>query len=145
MNGFGSAARSGRARIGLRAGCAVAIAVGTFAIFSGTAQAAEPAQEITITGTRVERIPYDITVRRPAKEVTVTASVPADLSTLTLNSGVARLEGSVRDAALKACVEADPRASATSDATLSSVNRAMREARPQIEALVARARSVAKS
>lgn len=142
MNGTGSSTQSRRAQ---SSGLPIAVVFGAFAILTGVAHAAEPAQEIAITGTRVERIPYDITVRRPAKEVTVTASIPADLSALTLSSGVALLENSVRDAALKACVEADPRASATSDVTIDCVNRAVREARPQIEALVARARSVAKS
>jgi hypothetical protein len=128
----------------MRASLPLVVAMGALAAFSSSAQAAEPSQEITITGTRVERIPYDVTVRRAAKEVTVGASVPANLDVLTLNSGVALLQDSVRDAALKACLAADPRASATADVTTDCVHRAVREAQPQIEALVAKARSEAK-
>jgi len=128
----------------VRASLPVALAMGALAAFSGSVQAAESAQEITITGTRVERIPYDVTVRRPAKAVTVGASIPANLDALTLNSGVALLQDSVRDAALKACMAADPRASATADVTTDCVHRAVREAQPQIDALVAKARSEAK-
>jgi len=132
-----------RSRLALASMPAV-LAMAALAAFSGSAQAADPAQEITITGTRVERIPYDVTVRRPAQEITVGASVPANLDVLTLNSGIALLQDSVRDAALKACMAADPRATATSDATTDCVHRAVRQAQPQINALVAKARSEAK-
>ena len=128
----------------VRASLPIVFALGALTAFGSYAQAAEPAQEITITGTRVERIPYDVTVRRSAKEVTVGASVPANLDVLTLNSGVALLQDSVRDAALKACLAADPRATATADVTTDCVHRAVREAQPQIDALVAKARSDAK-
>ncbi len=43
----------------VRTSLPIACAMGVFAIFSSQVQAAEPTQEITITGTRVERIPYD--------------------------------------------------------------------------------------
>jgi UrcA family protein len=140
MNTFRSLTRARFARTSLP----VVVASSAFAVLASSAQAAEPTQEVTITGTRVERIPYDITVRRPANEVTVTATVPANLDVLTLNSGVALLEDSVRDAALKACLTADPRATATSDVTTDCVHRAVRNAQPQVDALVARARSEAK-
>jgi hypothetical protein len=114
------------------------------AVFASSAQAAEPTQEITIVGTRVEHIPYDASVRGPVQEVTVTARVPANLDVLTLNSGVALLQDSVRDAALQACLAADPNATATSDVTMDCVHQAVRHAQPQIDALVAKARSEAK-
>jgi UrcA family protein len=140
MNAFRFPTRSRFVRASLPA----VLAMGALAVLSSAAQAAEPAQEITITGTRVEQIPYDVTVRRPAKEVTVGASVPANLDGLTLNSGVALLQDSVHDAALKVCLAADPRATATSDATTDCVHRAVRDAQPQIDALVAKARREAK-
>ena len=123
----------------VRVSLPIAAAMGVFAIFASSAQAAEP-QEITITGTRVETIPYDFATRRPVQEVTVTASVPANLDVLTLNSGVALLQDSVRDAAEKACLAADPYASPTADDTTDCVHRAVRDAQPQINALIERAR-----
>jgi UrcA family protein len=129
----------------MRTSFPVVIAMGSLVALGSLAQAAEPTPEVTITGTQVEKIPYDVSVRRPAEDVTVTASVPVNPGSLTLNSGVALLQDNVRDAALRACMKADPAATATSDGTLSCVNRAVRLAQPQIEALVARARSVAKS
>ena len=125
----------------VRVSLPIAVAMGVFAIFASSAQAAEPTQEITITGTRVDTIPYDFATRRPVKEVTVTASVPANLDVLTLNSGVALLQDSVRDAAVKACLAADPYASATADTTTDCVHRAVRDAQPQINALIERARN----
>lgn len=119
----------------------IAFAIGAFAIFGTCAQAAEPTQEVTITGTTVEQIPYDFSVRRPVKEITVSATVPANLDVLTLNSGVALLQDSVRDAAMKVCLAADPRSTPTSDGTINCVRRAVREAQPQITALIERARS----
>jgi UrcA family protein len=124
----------------VRVSLPIALAMGVFAIFASSAQAAEPTQEITITGTRVDTIPYDFATRRPVKEVTVTASVPANLDVLTLNSGVALLQDSVRDAAVKACLAADPYSSATADTTTDCVRRAVRDAQPQINALIERAR-----
>jgi UrcA family protein len=121
-----------------RAGLLLAFAVGAIT-FLGSAQAAEAPQEITITGTRVERIPYDFSVRRPVKEVSVSATVPADLNVLTLNSGVALLKYNVRQAALKACIMADPGATATDDTTVDCVNEAVDNARPQVNALIERA------
>ena len=114
----------------------------TFALgaitFLGSAQAAEAPQEITITGTRVHST-YDFSVRRPVHEVSVSAAVPADLNVLTLNSGVALLNYNVRQAALKACMMADPWATATSDATMDCVHEAVDNARPQVNALIAEA------
>jgi hypothetical protein len=128
----------------LRAGLPIALAMSALAVFTSSAHAAESTQEITIVGSRVERIPYDVSVRRPAQEVTVTARVPANLDVLTLNSGVALLQDSVRDAALQVCLAADPNATATSDVTTDCVHQAVRHAQPQIDALVAKARSEAK-
>jgi UrcA family protein len=117
-----------------------------FAVFgSSSAQAAEPTQEITITGTHVKTIPYDYASRRPIQRVDVTASVPVDLNVLTLNSGVALLKYNVRQAAERACMAGDPGESATADVTVDCIHRAVNNAQPQIDALVARAQSQAKS
>jgi UrcA family protein len=128
----------------LRAGLPIVLAMGAIGAFGSPAQAAEPTQEITIVSSRVEHIPYDSSVHGPMQEVTVTARVPANLDVLTLNSGVALLQDSVRDAALKVCLAADPDATAMSDVTTDCVHQAVRHAQPQIDALVAKARSEAK-
>jgi UrcA family protein len=125
----------------VRASLPVAFSISAFALFGNYALAAEPTQEVTITGTQVETIPYDFSVRRPVQEVSVTARVPAKLDRLTLNSGVALLKDDVRDAARQACLMADPSSNITSDGTIDCVRRAVRDAQPQIDALVARARS----
>lgn len=118
-----------------------AFAIGALAFFGTAAQAAEPTPEITITGTQVKTIPYDFATRRPVEQVNVTARVPVELDTLTLNSGVALLKYNVRQAAEKVCMAGDPGESATSDVTMDCVHRALDDAQPQINALVARARS----
>lgn len=128
----------------VRASLPIAFAMGVFAFSGSYVQAAEPApgpgeSAVTITGTRVQTMPYDFAVRRPVKEITVTGTVPADLNVLTLNSGVALLQDSVRDAARKVCLQADPDENATSDETMNCVRQAVREAQPQINALVQRA------
>lgn len=120
-----------------RAGVLLAFAIGAIT-FLGSAQATEATQEITITGTRVQKT-YDFSVRRPVENVSVSAVVPADLNVLTLNSGVALLKYNVRQAAIKACMMADPLASATSDSTMDCVNDAVNDARPQVNALIAEA------
>ena len=123
--------------------CSV-FAVGAFALFGTAAQAAEPTPEITITGTQVKTVPYDFATRRPVERVDVTASVPVELDTLTLNSGVALLMYNVRQAAERACMVGAPGESATADVTMDCVHRALDDAQPQIDALVARARSEAR-
>lgn len=125
----------------VRVGLSIAFSMSAFALFGNYAQAAQSTQEVTISGTQVENIPYDFSVRRPVQEVSVTARVPANLDVLTLNSGVALLKDDVREAARKVCLMADPNASPTSDATIDCVREAVRNAQPQIDALVARARS----
>ena len=123
----------------LRAGLRSAFAIGALALFGAAAQAAEPTPEITITGTHVKMIPYDFSTRRPAEQVNVTASVPVELDTLTLNSGVALLKYNVRQAARRACMVGDPGESATADVTTDCIHRALDDAQPQIDALVAQA------
>jgi UrcA family protein len=120
----------------------IVFAIGALTAFC-SAQAADssPSQEITITGTAVRTIPYDVSTRRPAKEISVTARVPVNLDVLTLNSGVALLKDNIRDAARTVCTSADPGADPSSDATYDCINTAVIDAQPQVDALVARARA----
>ena len=129
----------------VRAGVCSAFAIGALTVLCSSAVAAQSTQEITITGTHVRTIAYDFASRRPVQEVQVTVSVPADLDTLTLNSGVAQLEYNVRQAARRACMAGDPGESATADVTTDCIHRAVNDAQPQIDALVASARNDARS
>lgn len=122
----------------LRIGLTIAFTIGALAVFSSHAQAAGTNQEITITGSRIKTIPYDPITRGPIQEVTVNARVTTPLDVLTLNSGVAILKDNVLDAARKACTMADP----TSDDDSDCIREAVKGAQPQINALVARARSM---
>ena len=123
-------------------GLPIVFAVGALTAFC-SAQAADssPSQEITITGTAVRTIPYDVSTRRPAREISVTARVPVNLDVLTLNSGVALLKDNVREAARTVCTSADPESDPSSDATYDCIHEAVNDAQPQIDALVARARA----
>lgn len=127
-------------RNSLHMGLMLAFAIAVFAVFGSLAQAAEPDQEITITASKMKTIPYDPATRAPIHKVTVTAHVATRLDVLTLNSGVAILKDNVLDAARKVCTMADPLDDDYSDC----VREAVKGAQPQIDALIARARSMDK-
>jgi hypothetical protein len=124
----------------LRTGLTLVFAIGALAVLGSYAQAAEPDQEITITASKMKTIPYDPATRAPIHKVTVTAHVATRLDVLTLNSGVAILKDNVLDAARKVCTLADPLDDDYSDC----VREAVKGAQPQIDALIARARSTEK-
>jgi UrcA family protein len=75
----------------------------------------------------------------PIEEVTVTAQIPADPAALRTEYGALMLQYSVRDAARKACREADPLA----DDDGTCFKNAVESARPQVDAAIAQARSTA--
>ena len=81
----------------------------------------------------VERTPIDA----PVEDVTVVARVIPDPQTLTMDSGIKLLNDNIVEAARKACFEADPLD--VDDGTC--VRRAVRDAKAQIPALVARAKA----
>jgi hypothetical protein len=81
----------------------------------------------------VERTSIDA----PVEDVTVVARVIPDPETLTMPSGIKLLNDNIVEAACKACFEADPL-----DADDGScVRRAVRDAKAQVPALVARAKA----
>ena len=127
-------------RNSLHTGLMLAFAIAALAVFGSPANAAEPDQEITITASKMKTIPYDPATRGPIHKVTVTAHVATRLDVLTLNSGVAILKDNVLDAARKVCTMADPLDDDYSDC----VREAVKGAQPQIDALIARARSMDK-
>jgi len=81
----------------------------------------------------VARTPIDA----PVEDVTVVARVIPDPETLTMPSGIKLLDDNIVEAARKACFEADPLD--IDDGTC--VRRAVRDAKAQIPALVARAKA----
>lgn len=124
--------------IPLRRSLPIAFAIGALAVMSARAHAGD-LDEITISAPAVTTIGHEIPGLTPIQEATVTARVTADSVALTTNSGVALLKDSVLDAARKVCEAADP--STPDDGTC--VLAAVKSAKPQIDAAVARARSSA--
>jgi UrcA family protein len=122
----------------LRRSLPIAFAIGALAILSARAHA-EDLDQITISAPAVKTLRYDFGIGAPIQEASVTARVKIDPVTLTTNSGVALLKESVRDAARKACDAADPLTQ--DDGTCFQA--AVKAAKPQVDAAVARARSSA--
>jgi hypothetical protein len=81
----------------------------------------------------VERNPIDA----PVEDVTVVARVIPDPETLTMKSGIKLLNDNIVEAARKACYEADPLE--PDDGTC--VRKAIKSAKAQVPALVARAKA----
>jgi UrcA family protein len=124
----------------LRRSLPIAFAIGALAIMSARAHA-DDLDQITISAPVEKTVGREAATLAPIQEVTVTARVTADAAALTTNSGVAILNDSVLAAARKACEAADP--SMLDDDTC--VDNAVRSAKPQIDAAIARARSTANS
>jgi UrcA family protein len=114
----------------------VALAIGALTVLSARAHA-DDLDEITISAPAVKTVGRDAATGAPIEEVTVTARVKTDPVTLTTNSGVALFKDSVLDAARKACTMADPLT--PEDGTC--VHDAVKAAQPQVDAVIARARS----
>jgi UrcA family protein len=110
----------------LRGRLSAAFAIGALAVMSVSAYAADD--------------PDGSTTGAPIEEYTAQARVAFDPVSLTTNSGVALLNDDVRDAAEKACYSADP---LTDDGEETCVREAVRAAKAQIDAAIARARSTA--
>ena len=124
----------------LRRSLPIAFAIGALAIMTARAHA-EDLDQITIAAPVEKTVGREAATLAPIEEVTVTARVTADSAALTTHSGVAILKDSVLAAARKACEAAGP--STLDDGTC--VDTAVRSAKPQIDAAVARARSSANS
>jgi UrcA family protein len=84
----------------------------------------------------VKVIGRDAGTEAPIESVTVTARVLPDPETLTTDSGVALLNDYIREAARKACFEADPMTPDDGEC----YHKAIESAKPQVAALVARAK-----
>ncbi len=125
--------------ITLRRYMPIALALGALAVMSARAHA-DDLPQITISAPTVKTTGYDFGIGAPIEEATVTAKVKTDSAALTTNSGVALLKDNVRDAARKACEAADPLAVDDDD---NCVRTAIKSAKPQIDAAIARAKSSA--
>jgi UrcA family protein len=122
----------------------VAFVVGAIALVSGRAHAAAPDQldpvqldPITVSAPAVKIVDRDAASGVQTEQVTITARVQADPAALRTEYGALMLNYSVLDAARKACTEADPLA----DEDRTCVQDAVKAAKPQVEAAIARARS----
>ena len=122
----------------------VAFAAGAIALVSGRAHAADPnwlnpvqLDPITVSAPAVKTIDRDSASGGPIEQVTITARVQADPAALRTNYGALMLNYSVLDAARKACAAADPLADDDGTCFLDAV----KSAKPQVDAAIARARS----
>jgi UrcA family protein len=126
---------STRAKI-LSASLHAAFASMAIAAFSAGAHAAE-SNEILVQAPTTKTVGFDLPTGAPIRETTVKIAVTYDPATLTTDSGVARLNESVADAARKAC---DTAARVTPDDG-TCVRKAIDSARAQIARIVSQARS----
>lgn len=120
----------------LRRALPLALAIGALAFMATRAHAAE-LDKIVIDQPVVQVVGHDDATEAPIEKVTVVARIIPDPDTLTTDSGVVLLKDYVREAARKACFEADP--DELDDGTC--YRDAMASAQTQIAAMVARARS----
>ena len=113
----------------------LAFALGVFALTADNVYAAE-LDKVAIDPPVVKIIGRDPGTEAPIENVTVVAQVIPDPETLTTASGIALLNDNVREAARKACFEADPMT--PDDGTC--YRKAVASAKPQMAAMIARAK-----
>jgi UrcA family protein len=113
----------------------LAFALGVFALTANNVYATE-LDKVVIEPPLVKVIGRDAGTEAPIENVTVVARVIPDPETLTSDSGVALLNDNVREAARKACFEADPMT--PDDGTC--YRKAVASAKPQMAAMIARAK-----
>jgi UrcA family protein len=114
----------------------LALALGAFAAMTSNVQAAQ-LDQVQYDPPNIKVIGHDPATYAPVEDVTVIAHVIPDPDTLTTDSGVVLLNDYIREAARKACFEANPLE--FDDGTC--FRKAMKSARPQVKALVARVKA----
>lgn len=112
----------------------LAFAVGGLAL-SWVSAHAVTLDPVTISAQAVKVVGRDTLTNLPLQQTKITAHVRFNPVTLTTHSGAALLRDSVRTAAHRVCAAVAPGSQAC-------VIRAERSARPQVDAAIARARSV---
>ena len=121
----------------LRTALSFALAVGAFSATSTRAFAFD-LDPITLSDPAVQKIDRDEVSAAPIEKVTVSATITPDPEALRYHSGVALLKEKVVEAAQEACQAADPL-----DDDDECVLDAVKAAKPQVAAVVARARAPA--
>ena len=116
----------------------LALAIGMLALTTNTVYAAE-LDKIVLDKPIVKEVGRDESTVAPLEDVTVVAHVIPDPETLTTDSGIALLNDNIRDAAREACFKADPLT--PDDGTC--YRKALESAKPQVAALIARAKAAA--
>lgn len=119
----------------LRRGLPVALAIGALTVLSARVQAFD-LDPITISAPVVKTVGRDEASGAPEGTVTVKAVITPDALSLKTDSGVALLKEKVFEAARKACEAAEPLA--WDD--VNCIYEAVKSAKPQVDAVVARAR-----
>jgi UrcA family protein len=120
----------------LRRGLPVALAIGALTVLSARVHAFD-LDPITISAPVMKTVGDSSTPGMPVENVTVKATITPDALSLTTDSGVALLKEKVLEAAREACDAADP---FTWD-DLDCIYEAVKSAKPQVHAAIARARS----
>lgn len=118
----------------------LALAIGAFALASGSAHAAA-LKPITISAPvisapTVKTVGHDLVTGAPIEEITARARVRFNPVILTTYSGAALLKDDVAEAARKACDSIDPLSG-----NRACVQRAIESSRPQVTAAITRART----
>jgi UrcA family protein len=123
------------------AGVAAGFALASVGASAADSDPLDPVQlaPITVIAPSVQVVGRDAATGAPIEQVTVTAQVAADPVALRTEYGALMLEYSVRDAARKACYEADPLT--PDDGTC--YRNAVASAQPQVDAAISQARSTA--
>jgi hypothetical protein len=116
----------------------LALAVCALALTTGNVYA-EELDKIVIDQPVVKPVGRDEGTEATIEDVTVVARVIPDPETLTTDSGIALLNDNVREAARTACFKADPMT--PDDGTC--YRKALQSAKPQMAALIARAKQAA--
>lgn len=113
-----------------------ALGAGALGLFSGRALAGE-SEGITVSSPTVRTIGRDTATGAAIEEMSETARIKVDPTSLATDSGVAHLKKQVQYTARELCYRLDPLSFDDGDC----VRGAVRSARDQVEAVVARARA----
>jgi UrcA family protein len=97
----------------------------------------DPANKITVSAPTEQIMGTDFESGAPRKDIVVVARVKTDPAVLTTNSGVALFKDSVVEAAREACGADVPH----SEVDTTCLRNALKEAKPQVAAIIAKARS----
>jgi len=97
----------------------------------------DPANEVIVSAPSEKIVGTDFETGAPRKDIVVVARVRTDPVVLTLNSGVALFKDSVYEAARRACGADDLHG----QIDVGCLHNAMKDAKPQMDAIIAKARS----